>query len=204
MPSRYTWLLDNGHGGVIDGLYQTEGKRSPVWEDGRILFEGEFNRAIVNRLIEQLTFARINYVNITPELEDISLNERVRRANAYHTQSKCIYVSIHSNAGGGRGYEVFTSVGDTPSDKVATVFFNAFKQTFPNAKMRSNTADGDVDKEANFYVLKNTRMPAILSENFFMDNENECKKYLLSPQGRDNIAKAHFEAILTIEKTGLD
>ena len=28
--SRYTWLLDAGHGGIIDGVYQTAGKRSPA------------------------------------------------------------------------------------------------------------------------------------------------------------------------------
>lgn len=203
MASNYLWLLDNGHGGVIDGLYQTEGKRSPVWSDGTMLYEGEFNRAIVNRLIEMMTRDRINYVNIAPELEDISLNERVRRANSYHGQKRCIYLSIHANAGGGQGYEVYTSPGNTSSDKVATQFFTEFKKLFPEIKMRSDLADGDVDKEANFYVLNNTQMPAILTENFFMDNEQECKKHLMSTKGRDRIAKAHYKAIMRIEKDGI-
>lgn len=201
--SRYLWLLDNGHGGVIDGLYQTEGKRSPKWEDGSILYEGEFNRSIVNRLIEMMTAARIHYVNIAPEMEDISLNERVRRANSYHDQRDCIYVSIHSNAGGGRGYEVYTSPGDTPSDKVATIFFKEFEKKFPDTRMRMDMLDGDVDKEANFYVLKYTRMPAILTENLFMDNEDECKDCLMKPKGRDRIARAHLNAIKRIERHGI-
>lgn len=204
MASKYLWLLDNGHGGIIDGLYQTSGKRSERWSDGSILYEGEFNRSIVNRLTEKLAQERINYVNIAPEHEDISLNERVKRANAFHEQSKCIFVSVHSNAGGGRGYEIFTSKGQTKSDDVATIFFNNFKQEFTEAKMRQDSYDGDVDKEANFYVLKNTRMPAVLSENFFMDNEHECKTYLMTPNGRDRIAKAHFDAIREIEEKGLD
>ncbi len=204
MASKYLWLLDNGHGGIIDGLYQTEGKRSPNWDDGSILYEGEFNRAIVNRLIEMLTAERINYVNIVPELEDISLNERVKRANSYHSQSSCIYVSIHANAGGGKGYEVYTSTGTTYSDKVATVLYQEFENQFPDIKMRSDVSDGDVDKEANFYVLKNTKMPAALTENFFMDNEQECKNYLMSREGRDRIAQAHFAAIKNIEESGLN
>jgi len=203
MSSKYLWLLDNGHGGVIDGLYQTEGKRSPSWDDGSILYEGEFNRAIVNRLIEMLTAERINYVNIVPELEDISLNERVKRANSYHNQSDCIYISIHANAGGGKGYEVYTSPGTTNSDKVATVLYQEFEKEFPDIRMRSDFSDGDVDKEANFYVLKNTKMPAALTENFFMDNERECKKYLITKKGRDRIANAHYAAIMYIEKNGL-
>ena len=199
MASKYLWLLDNGHGGVIDGLYQTAGKRSPKWSDGRILYEGEFNRSIINRLIEKLTVERIDYVNIAPEYEDISLNERVRRANVFHEQSDCIFLSVHSNAGGGRGYEIYTSKGHTKSDDVATLFFNQFKKEFPEAKMRKDTSDGDIDKEANFYVLEHTKMPAVLSENFFMDNENECKTYLMTSEGRDRIAKAHYDAIKEIE-----
>ncbi len=203
MLNKYLWLLDNGHGGVIDGLYQTEGKRSPRWDDGSVLYEGEFNRSIVNRLTEMLTRDRINYVNIAPEQEDTSLNERVKRANNYHNQSSCIYVSIHANAGGGRGYEVYTSPGETNSDKVATVFYQAFENEFPDVRMRSDKSDGDVDKEANFYVLKNTNMPAILTENFFMDNKKECQSYLMTSEGRDRVAEAHYQAILKVEDKGL-
>jgi N-acetylmuramoyl-L-alanine amidase len=65
--------------------------------------------------------------------------------------------------------------------------------------MRRDTKDGDPDKEANFYVLKHTAMPAILSENFFMTNKKECK-LLMSEDGRDRIAKIHFEMIKEIEQ----
>jgi len=69
--------------------------------------------------------------------------------------------------------------------------------------MRSDTySDGDVDKESNFYVLKYTSMPAILSENFFMTNYDNCHKYLLSEEGRDRIAKIHFEMIQQVEAEG--
>ena len=44
--------------------------------------------------------------------------------------------------------------------------------------MRSDKTDGDADKEANFWVLRKTVMPAILSENFFMTNRKECKLLL--------------------------
>ena len=63
-------LLDNGHGGIINNEYQTPGKRSPKWADGSQLFEGEFNRAIVNGIIEELTRLKIPYVNIAPEYRD--------------------------------------------------------------------------------------------------------------------------------------
>ena len=63
--------------------------------------------------------------------------------------------------------------------------------------------DGDVDKEANFSVLTGTRMPAILTETFFMDNEDECKRYLMTPLGRQTIARAHFKAVMDIEQNGI-
>ena len=62
--SNYLWILDNGHGGIIDGVYQTPGKRSPLWPDGTQLFEGEFNRAIVNRLVTMCKETGIEHVNL--------------------------------------------------------------------------------------------------------------------------------------------
>ena len=190
-------LLDNGHGGLINGNYQTPGKRSPIWADGSQLFEGEFNRAIVNGIIEELTRLNIRYVNIAPEYEDISLAERVSRANAYDGE-KCFFVSIHSNAGGGTGSEVYTTDGKTQSDPIATLFAQTFAKVFPECKFRADFSDGDPDKESNFYVIKNTKMPAILTENFFMDNEKECKELLMTRLGRQRIIDYHVKAIVAV------
>ena len=191
-------LLDNGHGGLINGIYQTPGKRSPVWNDGSQLFEGEFNRAIVNGIIEELTALRISYVNIAPEYRDVTLETRMRRANQFGARD-CFYLSVHSNAGGGHGSEVFTSVGNTKSDKIATVFGEEYKRIFPDRRLRTDFSDGDLDKEKQFYVLRKTRMPAILTENFFMDNEEECKNILMTREGRSKIIRYHVEAIKRVQ-----
>ncbi|MGB5820727.1 MAG: N-acetylmuramoyl-L-alanine amidase [Saonia sp.] len=188
-------LLDNGHGGLINGEYQTPGKRSPVWNDSSQLFEGEFNRAIVNGVIQELTDLKIPYVNIAPEYWDVRLETRVKRANEY-TNGNSFYLSIHSNAGGGNGSEIFTSPGDTKSDGIATVFGKEYLKMFPRRKLRTDFTDGDLDKENRFYVLTRTRMPAILTENFFMDNEEECKNILMTREGRDRIVKYHVSAII--------
>ena len=66
--------------------------------------------------------------------------------------------------------------------------------------MRRDTTDGDADKEANFWVLRKVVMPSILSENFFMTNREESR-LLLSEEGRDRIAKIHFQMIQEIEST---
>ena len=192
--SKFLWLFDNGHGGIINGEYQTKGKRSPIWPDGEQLFEGEFNRAIVDRLCKMCDEEGIRYRNIVPEQQDTPLKERVKRANdIFKTDKSCIYVSIHANAGKGSGYEVFSSPGLTKSDGIAQVFHDEFKREFNGIRMRGV-------KEAKFYVLRCTNMPAILTENFFMDTYTPDFMYLYSKVGRNRIAKAHFEAIKSIER----
>lgn len=205
--SKYLWLFDNGHGGIIDGVYQTSGKRSPVWDDGTILYEGEFNRAIVNRLVKLCEDNGIDYVNLVDTQKDVSLGDRVRSANsiAKSSDKKCIYVSIHANGfdkESANGWSVYTSPGKTKSDDIATILFEKSMREFKGEYMRKDTTDGDPDKESNFYVLVNTSMPAILSENFFMTNYDNCHNYLLPEEGRDRVAKIHFEMIQQVEAEG--
>jgi N-acetylmuramoyl-L-alanine amidase len=68
--------------------------------------------------------------------------------------------------------------------------------------MRKDTRDGDADKEANFWVLRKVVMPSILSENFFMTNREESKLQL-SEEGRDRIAKIHFQMIKEVEQNSI-
>jgi len=192
-------LLDNGHGSLINGVYQTAGKRSPIWKDKTQLFEGEFNRAIINGIIQELTKLNIPFVNISPEYRDVTLRTRVNRANKYGSHN-VFYLSVHSNAGGGNGSEVYTSFGNTKSDKIATIFGEEYQKEFPDKRLRTDFTDGDLDKEQHFYVLTRTSMPAILTENFFMDNEEECKSILMTKEGRDKIISYHVNAIVRVKR----
>jgi len=191
-------LLDNGHGGLINGVYQTAGKRKD-WGQGNVIYEGEFNRAIVNGIIQALTRLKIPYVNIAPEYWDVRLETRVRRANKYPANN-CFYLSVHSNAGGGTGSEIFTSPGDTKSDRIATIFGNMYEDVFPDRILRTDFTDGDLDKEQRFYVLTKTKMPAILTESFFMDNREEFDTILMTPEGREAVIKYHVDAILRVKE----
>ena len=200
LNSKFLWIFDNGHGGIIDGVYQTAGKRSPIWNDGTQLFEGEFNRSIVDRLMKLCEDAKIDCVNLVESEKDVSLSDRTSQANEIYrnTEKPCIYANGFTEESA-NGWEVYTSYGETKSDEIAEVLFNKAQAEFPTHTMRKDTRDGDADKEANFYVLKNTAMSAILSENFFMTNEAECR-LLMSEDGRDRIAKIHFEMIKELEK----
>ena len=65
-------ILDNGHG------ENTPGKRSP---DGKFR-EYAWSREIVAMLVPELEERGISYSILVPETNDISLTERVKRANA--------------------------------------------------------------------------------------------------------------------------
>lgn len=185
-------IIDNGHG--VD----TKGKCSPVWADGSKLWEYEFNRDIAARIAYRCKCNGIPFKMLVTEMHDVSLAERVRRANAiYESDKDAFLVSIHANAGGGTGWEVWTSVGYTKSDVYATIFFEEAMKAFPEWKMRRDMTDGDPDKESQFYILKNTKCPSVLTENFFMDTERDCR-FILSETGRECIATMHFKAIKRI------
>jgi len=194
--SDFIWLIDPGHG------QDTPGKRSPKWEDGTQLFEWEYTRSIAYKFIEKLRSHSLNYVLLVPEEKDISLSERIKRAeNIKHQNQKkqCIYLSIHGNAYGvvsASGFEVFTSPGQTRSDKVASIMFEYARKL--GLKMRKDTTDGDNDKEARFKVLVGTSMPAVLVELGFFTNYIECQK-MMSEDFQNSCAKVLLCTALEVE-----
>ena len=196
-PSKTLVILDAGHG--ID----TPGKRSPIWSNNTQLFEWKFNRDIVDYIIGYLQVANISYVKLIEESQDISLKERVDRINTIYKENKDKYkvylISIHGNAADNaptaNGIEVFTSIGETKSDTIAEVFYSKLKNL--GWKMRPNRSNKG-GKEENFYILKNSHCPAVLTENGFYTNEEECKK-MLEFYWQKEIALAHYKAIQDIE-----
>ncbi|MFW6219309.1 MAG: N-acetylmuramoyl-L-alanine amidase [bacterium] len=210
----FKWLLVAGHGGVKNGKYTScpnyDPKDKSTWykmyvhPDGLTVYEGEFNRIIKNLIMDMCKSENIDVIDIVPEDEDINLKERVRRGNEYvnkYGPSNCIWVEIHGNAGKGTGFEIFTTKGQNNSDKVAEIFINEYEKMFPNKVSRVDKSDGDKDKEANFYCIKNVNCPAILTENFFFDRYDDAK-LMMSEVGQVKIALSHFNAIKKIENFG--
>lgn len=194
-------LIDAGHGGIIDGKYVTAGKRSPKWGDGSQYFEGVGNRLIREELAKMLKKEGIKYIYVNKGEKDTGLKYRVEFANSQakkYGAGNCLLISIHSDAFSNpqaHGWSCFTTKGTTNSDKYAEELYTQMRLQFPKEKFRTDLSDNDQDKEAQFYIIKNAICPAILSENFFMTNERECKTILMTKDGRRKIAKAHFEMI---------
>ena len=123
-----------------------------------------------------------------------------------NTRLDTILVSIHCNAAGNgsawmqaRGWEAWTSAGQTKADRLADCLYAAAGQFLPDMKVRKDTTDGDADKESNFYILKHTKCPAVLTENLFQDNMEDVD-FLLSEEGKKSIVETHVIGIINYLK----
>ena len=193
-------ILSPGHG------EDTAGKRSP---DGQLM-EWYFNRQIVNRIADKLRKAGIDFVILDNGKVDVPLRNRVMRANDYGKNA--LYISVHGNAAGdgsrwmnARGWSIYTSKGYTKADPIAQVFVEEADKVLQGTGMKVRKFSQkkyEQDYEENFYVLKNTIMPAVLTENFFYDNKQDME-FMNSPQGQELIANIHFLAIKRILEEGL-
>ena len=187
-------LIDPGHG--ID----TPGKRSP---DGLFL-EYLWNRQVADLLLERLVSMGIDASLVVTETNDVTLRNRVNRVNTICNKvgaSNVLLVSIHANAAGNgsswqnaKGWSCYTSKGKTKSDQVAECLYDAFEEEFPERKIRKDLSDGDRDWEDNFFVLEKSRCPAVLLENFFYDNKEECT-WMLQEETKERIASAAAKGI---------
>ena len=189
-------ILDNGHGA------NTPGKCSP---DKR-LYEWSWNRDIVSRISAKLNELNIPNEILVTEDFDVSLNERVKRANKMSLMAKKqglepILISIHINASGNgcwnsaNGWSVWVS-------KNASIKSMEFAQIlYAEAEELGLKGNRSIPNErywtSNFYILKNTNCPAVLTENMFQDNKDDVE-FLLSEEGKNKITELHIEGIKKI------
>lgn len=188
-------LIDPGHG--ID----TPGKRSP---DGLFL-EYLWNRQVADLILEGLVSAGVDASLVVTETNDVTLRNRVNRINTICNRvgaSNVLLVSVHANAAGNgsawmnaSGWSCYTSKGKTRSDQVAECLYDAFEEEFQDRKIRKDMSDGDRDWEENFYVLQKSKCPAVLLENFFYDNREECA-WMLQEETKRRIASAAVKGII--------
>lgn len=188
-------LIDPGHG--ID----TPGKRSP---DG-LFREYLWNRQVADLILDGLLSAGVDAALLVTETNDVSLRNRVNRVNTICNRlgaSNVLLVSIHANAAGNgsawmnaKGWSCYTSKGKTKSDQVAECLYDAFEAEFQDRNVRKDMSDGDRDWEEDFYILQKSKCPAVLLENFFYDNREECA-WMLQDETKRRIAGAAVKGII--------
>lgn len=187
-------LVDNGHN------KSTLGKQSP---DGRLM-EWYETRLIAKMLVEKLTNEGIDAIQLFPKEEEGNLIERTNIINkiVYENRKNGIeylLISIHINAAGNGGWHNAQGISVYVSNNASNAS-KEFAQLFFN-QVENNGLKGNrcVPKEkywtSNFYILKNTKCPAVLTENLFQDNKEDVE-YLLSDEGKEKIVECHYKAIM--------
>ncbi|MBO7575147.1 MAG: N-acetylmuramoyl-L-alanine amidase [Bacteroidales bacterium] len=93
-----------------------------------------------------------------------------------------------------RGWCAYTTRGNTRADALATSLYTAAQAHLPGQRLRTDYTDADPDLEKDFYLLRHTACPAVLTENLFMDNPADCA-FLLSPEGQQALVDLHVDGI---------
>ena len=186
-------ILDPGHG------VNTPGKRSP---DGSLL-EYKYCREIQNLVCDKLESLGYTVVNTVLTDEDVSLSKRCKIANNFcdiYGNKNCLLVSIHCNAAGfgnkwmnASGWSVYISNNaSSNSKKLAECLFNSAK------KLGLKTRQPEPSQKywtQNLAMCRDTKCPAVLTENLFQDNKKDVE-FLLSEKGKETIVNLHVQGII--------
>ncbi|WP_338469285.1 N-acetylmuramoyl-L-alanine amidase [Niallia sp. XMNu-256] len=167
-------FIDPGHGGTDPGAV------------GNGLREKDLNLSIANRVREILSSEYENVSIRMSRTEDQSIS-LISRTNAANRWGADFYLSVHINSGGGTGFESFRypSAGRPTSTYQQVIHENIMTQI--NLKDRGM-------KQANFHVLRETNMPALLTENGFIDNANDAAQ-LENGSFIEHLARGHATGV---------
>lgn len=173
-------MIDAGHGP------ETAGKRSP---DGT-LREFTFNSAVAQTVKRLLVAEGVSVHFSHDPHRDVPLHECTSKANQLGVDA---FVSIHANAYGNSYNEangIETYVYPTGS-RDSFLLANIVQSSLISAVQRKDRGV----KQANFAVLRDTKMPAILVECGFMTNRTELM-LLMNKAYREQCARAIAFGIL--------
>lgn len=115
-----------------------------------------------------------------------SLSARAKMANDWKAR---LFVSIHVNAGGGTGFESYIFNGGGVSAQTIDWRNQIHKVIAAGSGFKDRG-----QKKANFQVLRETKMPAILTENGFIDHKEDAAK-LRDPAFLKKLGLLHAEGI---------
>jgi len=191
-------VIDPGHGGIDTGASR-----------GNIV-EKDITLAIAKRLAKDLSQGGAAVILLRENGKDLAgddfqgrirdrkrkdMNTRVRRANEAKAD---LMISIHTNAELGSsssGAQTFYQFGDEKSKMTAVSIQEELKRVLGNTKRKASGA--------NYFVLKNTRMPAVIVEVGFISNPREAR-LLIDPDYQSKVSYAIFSGITRAAQQELD
>lgn len=168
--------LDPGHGGTDPGA------------QGNGLNEKDLTLDIALKL---RTFLLNQYEGIEIKMSRTtdrtkSLDARTNEANSWGAD---YYLAIHINSGGGQGYEDYIYSGLSDSSTTAR-----YQDIIHAEVMKLNSLQDRGQKKANFHVLRESAMPALLTENGFIDSSHDAA-LMKQSSWRQNVAQGHANGI---------
>ena len=174
-PVKKTVIIDVGHGGhdsgnIVDGLA-----------------EKEIVLSIANRIKELDTDENLEIILTRSTDQFVSLEDRTNLINSLDAD---LMISLHSNAhrnNSKNGHEIFISNEETTfqrSSEIAESLKRLLSVEFSVSEI----------KKANFAVLKNSKVPAVMIELGFLTNEDD-RDILTSETGQNKIASTIYEAL---------
>jgi N-acetylmuramoyl-L-alanine amidase len=185
-------VIDAGHGGFDrNGKYTTDPTIGKFFDHkdkslnlhgiagNSVFYEGIFNRIVARKLAYCLAQLGIRTLKCYDDRADLSLTSRTNICNSYHRQfdNDTLVLSLHANAGGGKGSEIFTSLGETKSDVLADFVANSIAPTLSRfARPFRRGSATSADKDRNLAMVTNTLAPAILFEFDFFDTLEGAKQ----------------------------
>src|SRR5690625_2077888 len=169
-------VIDPGHGGHDPGAVANGLREKDLTLDisKRIKKYIDTNYTGVNVFLTRTTY---KYLTL------------ILRAQFANNNNADLFVSIHINAGRGKGFEsyVYNKINDTSTTAER-------RNAVHSAIVKEASVLDRGKKKANFAVLRLTKMSAILTENLFIDRVEDAKK-LKDSKFLDKIAKGHAVGI---------
>ncbi|GAE28225.1 N-acetylmuramoyl-L-alanine amidase [Halalkalibacter wakoensis JCM 9140] len=170
--------LDPGHGGSDTGA------------TGNGMTEKDLVLDISLRIrdILESEYADVDIRMSRTDDSDVSLEERSSDANSWGAD---YFLSVHVNGfdGSAQGYEDYIYEGLSDSSETAQI-----RDIMHEEIMGAVDLVNRGQKTANFHVLRETAMSAILTENGFVDNTEDAEK-LSDPNFLETIARGHVNGL---------
>lgn len=170
-------FIDPGHGGTDPGAVANG------------LKEKDLTLKISKKIKDKLA----NYENVQVKLSresdtTLSLTQRTNAANSWGAD---YLISVHINAGGGQGFESFIYNGGVSNATVAN-------QNVIHPEIVKVTGFKDRGKKrGNLHMVRQSKMPAMLTESGFIDNASDAK-LLKQESFLDKIADGHVNGLVKV------
>ncbi len=163
-------VIDAGHGGKDPGAKIDEELESKIVE------------SIAKKIKALNSSEDLKIILLREDDSFLSLSDRVNKINQINPD---MLLSLHLN------------VSKNPNEKGVNAFISSqngfYEKSLDKAnKLIENISNNNLTKggvkDANLYIIKNSKCPAILLEVGYLSNEND-KAYITSESGKDEIAK---------------